>query len=58
MQNISKEYLLLFNTLTETENTLQKLYAGLIIAQQRAEELYMSKSDTADGPAKLADRPC
>lgn len=46
MQTIAKEYLLLFNTLTEAEETLRRLEARLIEAQQRAEELFLESTDT------------
>jgi hypothetical protein len=49
MREISKEYLLLFNTLTDTEAALNRLYLDLIEAQRRAEELYMSAEATPDG---------
>jgi hypothetical protein len=45
MQEISKEYTLLFNALTETETTLQTLYASLIAVQRRAEDLFISRED-------------
>jgi hypothetical protein len=48
MQEISKEYLLLFNTLTNAEESLLQLRAALIRAQQRAEELYLDREDGAE----------
>lgn len=42
MKPISKEYLKLFNTIVDTINTLDALKYDLIIAQQQAEELYIS----------------
>ena len=42
MENLSKEYLLLFNTLTEVERLLRELRERVIRAQQAAEELYIS----------------
>lgn len=39
METISKEYVLLFNALTDAENVLDELRQALITAQQRAEEL-------------------
>lgn len=42
MQNISKEYAILFNTMTEVENDLQRLKERLMLAQQLAEETYIS----------------
>ena len=43
MQNISKEYLLLFNAITDAEEALQTLRARLIAAQQQAESLFLEK---------------
>ena len=39
---ISKEYLLLFNALTDAEADLTRLRTELLLAQQRAEELFLS----------------
>ena len=41
MKQISKEYLLLFNAMTDAENALQHLREHLIAIQQQAEELFM-----------------
>ena len=41
MKNISKEYLLLFNTITDMEAALQHLQEQLITAQQQAEALFL-----------------
>lgn len=49
MQNHLKEYLMLFNTVTDMENALDELRQRLIEAQQRAEELYLAEED--DRPA-------
>ena len=46
MQTIAKEYLLLFNTLTDAEETLRRLEARLIEAQRRAEELFLVHADS------------
>ena len=40
---MTEEYILLFNTITDTLETLDALRAELIHAQQRAEEIYISK---------------
>ena len=40
MDTPKKEYLLLFNTLTDAEEALRQLCNDLISAQQRAEELF------------------
>jgi len=45
MQEISREYLLLFNTLTDVEDTLLRLRAQLMEAQRRAEELYLDDGE-------------
>lgn len=42
MENVSKEYLLLFNALTDVEQALRELRERVISAQQAAEELYIS----------------
>ena len=43
MEPITKEYLLLFNTLTNMEQTLETLRRELMEAQRRAEELYLER---------------
>lgn len=50
MREISKEYLLLFNALTDTEEALSRLRNELLSVQQQAEELYLSGSDDEDEP--------
>ncbi len=47
MQTISKEYILLFNALTDAEEALRHLEARLIEAQQQAEELFLDSSNPA-----------
>ena len=42
MSNISQEYLLLFNAVTEAEELLRGLREKLMSGQQRAEELYIA----------------
>lgn len=42
---ISKEYLLLFNTITDAIEELQRTQQQLISAQQKAEEIYISGED-------------
>ena len=39
---LTKEYLLLFNALTDTEETLRQLREDLIAGQRQAEELFLS----------------
>lgn len=41
MPNVTKEYLVLFNAITDAEESLRRLQAGLIAAQQRAEDLFL-----------------
>jgi len=45
MQYHLKEYLLLFNTITDLEDALSDLRERLITAQQRAEELYLAEAE-------------
>lgn len=45
MQTISKEYLLLFNTLTDAEEILRQLESRLAEAQRKAEELFLEEGD-------------
>jgi len=45
MDAIKKEYALLFNAITDAENTLEQLRDRLISAQQQAEELFLSAED-------------
>ena len=41
MKELPKEYLLLFNTITDTEEALKLLEARLVAAQQQAEALFL-----------------
>ena len=52
MGNISKEYLFLFNTITNTEQALEQLRQQLIAAQQYTEDLFLEESD-ALAPADI-----
>lgn len=45
MQNPSKEYLLLFNTITDVEQSLQELRERLVLVQCEAEELYLETQE-------------
>ncbi len=47
MQTITKEYLILFNAVTEAEEALRAVREKLIAVQQLAEEVYLSESDEA-----------
>ena len=44
MENISKEYLLLFNAITDTAEALQALQLQLLAAQMRAETLFLDET--------------
>lgn len=48
MPNVSKEYLLLFNAITDAEEALCQLRQRLMSVQQRAEEIFLEESDSAD----------
>ena len=45
MQKLTPEYLLLFNAITETEEALKQLRQRLILIQQQAEDLYLSREN-------------
>ena len=45
MAEISKEYVLLFNAITETEQTLRQLQERLMFVQRQAEELYLQAEE-------------
>lgn len=47
MKPITKEYLLLFNAITDTEETLCQLRTRLIEIQQQAEELFLEEEASA-----------
>jgi len=49
MSQASKEYLLLFNTITQTIERLEALRNDLIFCQQRAEELYIANDQDSEG---------
>lgn len=49
MQYISREYTILFNAITEAEKDLHRLRERLMLAQQLAEECYISQ-DQEDLP--------
>ncbi|WP_300415228.1 hypothetical protein [uncultured Oscillibacter sp.] len=52
MTLLSKEYLLLFNTLTDTERALSQLRESLQEAQRQAEELVLEKAGEDDPPGE------
>jgi len=45
MQNIPKEYTLLFSTLADTEEALRRLSERLVSIQQQAEELFLERCE-------------
>ena len=45
MQKVSQEYLLLFNAITDAEESLCRLRARLMDAQRQAGELYIAGND-------------
>ena len=47
MKTISKEYLLLFNAVTDAEENLRELREKLMAVQRQAEELFMEETDAA-----------
>ena len=48
MKTISREYLLLFNALTDTEEFLHQLQERLMDIQRQAEELFLEETDPAE----------
>ena len=53
MTVLSKEYLLLFNAVTDAERTLAQLREFLLEAQRQAEELYLEEDGEGDSPGAL-----
>ena len=47
---LAKEYLLLFNALTDTEEALARLRTELLLVQQQAEELDLSAEGKEASP--------
>ena len=45
MQSLTKEYLLLFNAITDAETLLARLRADLIATQQQAEALFLEDGE-------------
>jgi hypothetical protein len=54
-QQLSKEYLILFNAITDAETVLKNLWAHLILAQQKAEEIYINSEMTLCPPENSFD---
>lgn len=55
MTVISKEYLLLFNAVTDAERALARLREALLEAQRQAEELFLEESGE-DAPPDAAGK--
>ena len=51
MKTISREYLLLFNAMTDVEESLRQLREGLMDIQRQAEELFLEET----APVELTD---
>jgi len=55
MKDITKEYSLLFNTITDTEEALRLLQRKLVAAQRQAEAMFLEdgkdRLETASKPA-------
>ena len=58
MLNVPKEYLLLFNAITDAEETLQKVRSSLIAAQQKAEELFVEEGDDQEAVQETLHDAC
>ena len=59
MEHISKEYLLLFNTITDIAEALRALQMQLLAAQIKAERLFLDETG-GDPPSHVAftqDKP-
>ena len=50
MTVLSKEYLLLFNAVTDAERTLSQLRESLLLVQRQAEELFLEEAACEDPP--------
>lgn len=46
MKSLSKEYLMLFNAITDLEESLTQLRESLIAVQRQAEELYLEEDES------------
>ena len=58
MKTISKEYLFLFNAITDAEETLCQLRERLINIQRQAEELYLEETDGPASQEAPSEAPC
>lgn len=50
MLNLSKEYLLLFNAISDAEESLRRLQITLMEAQRQAEALFIEEEEEAPPP--------
>jgi len=57
MTAISKEYLLLFNAVTDAEQALDRLRGALVEAQRQAEELFLEAPDGGIPPEEPQEAP-
>lgn len=46
--NLSKEYLLLFNAITDAEEALTQLREELVAAQRQAEDLFLGEKEARE----------
>lgn len=47
MKSLPKEYLLLFNAITDAEEMLSQLRESLIAVQQQAEDLFLEEQESS-----------
>lgn len=47
MKSLPKEYLLLFNAITDTEEILSQLRESLIAVQRQAEDLFLEEQESS-----------
>lgn len=47
MKSLPKEYLLLFNAITDTEEMLSQLRESLIAVQRQAEDLFLEEQESS-----------
>jgi hypothetical protein len=55
MKEITKEYSVLFNEITDVSEEILKLYTKLIEAQKRAEEIFISEDEAGEGIYIMAE---
>ena len=58
MKTISKEYLLLFNAITDAEAALEQLRERLMAIQCQAEELYIAEGGEPEEPEGSMPEAC